>query len=344
MSTPKKFIYEAAFIRPIVILLLVIYHAFIIYQGGWSEPEGFEPNKAYWWISKLSYAFMLETFVFISGYIFALQLPKFEPNFGGGKLLVTNKLKRLILPSILFSIIYVVLFYTYESPIKTLYAILNGAGHMWFLPMLFWCFLFAWGLQKLPLNNTKKMIILLGAALISFLPLPLRLANAMYYLLFFYGGMLIFKQKDRIAKILTLKKIVLFWVAFLGVFVALTLLRTSLMEGFEHADLVKKVLFFSASKMCQILYAGLGVWAIYSTALYFTSKHQLSEGVIKIGGYCMCVYIFQQFILQILYYKTSLPILLGSNWLPWVATIITLILSILGTIILKKLPLAKELI
>lgn len=62
MSSKGKILSEIAVIRPILIILLVVYHSFIIYQGGWSEPIGFEHNRAYWRISKASYSFMLETY------------------------------------------------------------------------------------------------------------------------------------------------------------------------------------------------------------------------------------------------------------------------------------------
>ena len=63
----RDVLYEVAFIRPILIVLLVVYHAFIIYRGGWEPPVGFKNVVVYKWIAEVSYSFMLETFVFISG-------------------------------------------------------------------------------------------------------------------------------------------------------------------------------------------------------------------------------------------------------------------------------------
>jgi len=83
MST-REYLSEIAFIRPLLIVLLVMYHAFIIYMGGWQEPSGFIPCKGYEWIARFSYSFMLETFVFISGYLFAFQRLKKNESFGGG--------------------------------------------------------------------------------------------------------------------------------------------------------------------------------------------------------------------------------------------------------------------
>lgn len=42
---------EVSFIRPILILLLVFYHAFIIYDNGWHEPNGFCASEIYKWVA-----------------------------------------------------------------------------------------------------------------------------------------------------------------------------------------------------------------------------------------------------------------------------------------------------
>lgn len=41
------------------------------------------------------------------------------------------------------------------------------------------------------------------------------------------------------------------------------------------------------------------------------------------------VHIYQQFTLQILYYKTSLSQFVGLYWLPWIACVITFILVVI---------------
>ena len=41
MRVKMKLVDEVAFIRPILILFLVVYHAFLIYGGGWAQPVGY---------------------------------------------------------------------------------------------------------------------------------------------------------------------------------------------------------------------------------------------------------------------------------------------------------------
>lgn len=73
-------------------------------------PNGIHAVKIYYWIASLSYSFMLETFVFISGYVFGYQVrTKFGNNVDFHNC-VTKKAKRLLVPSIVFSAIYFIIF------------------------------------------------------------------------------------------------------------------------------------------------------------------------------------------------------------------------------------------
>ena len=60
VQQPRKMLNDVYIIRPMAIFLLVVWHSFIIYAGGWKKPEGFLPISEYWWLGKLSYSFMLE--------------------------------------------------------------------------------------------------------------------------------------------------------------------------------------------------------------------------------------------------------------------------------------------
>ena len=53
--------------------------------------------------------------------------------------------------------------------------------------------------------------------------------------------------------------------------------------------------------------------------------------LVKLSGYCFGVYIYQQFILQILYYKFNWISLVNPMLLPWVSAFVTLIVSLLLT-------------
>lgn len=345
MQKKENILTEVSVIRPILIILLVVYHSFIIYQGGWSEPVGFEPNETYWWISKASYSFMLEAFVLISGYVYAHQVA-LKPTLGEGKSLITNKLKRLILPSIIFSIIYFILDFEYKSLGQFASTVINGAGHMWFLPMLFWCFIGCYIINRIPINKKYKLLGLILIALVSYIPLPLRIGSTMYYLLFFYTGYVIYNLRAQISNWVTNKKVLLSWVVYICVFITFTIAISHLQNNYIETcnSIIIKALYISTQKLLTIIYASLGCFAIYITAVYAFKNKKVSPWIIKFGNISMGVYIIQQFVLIWLYYHTTLPIHLGSTYLPWAGLAITLIISTVGALMLKKLPYIGRLI
>ena len=89
-----------------------------------------------------------------------------------------------------------------------------------------------------------------------------------------------------------------------------------------------------------------GVCAIYLLTNYVIAKCRVrpASWVINVGAICFGVYIYQQFILQVLYYKTSLPQLVGPYWLPWIACVITFIFSIIFSRLTLKTRVGRYLI
>lgn len=184
MTIPQQ-LDEIVFIRLSLIVFLVLYHSFCLYTGAWEQLQDLPKIPAYMWISYTSYSFMLESFVMISGYLFAFQLSKREIRW---RYLINNKLKRLVVPSAVFSIAYILAFYPKPYSFSVLYDIINGVGHMWFLPMLFWCFVFTHCLYK---YRSSEKIFLFGLFFLTFvpnLPLFLRISNSLHYMFFFYLG------------------------------------------------------------------------------------------------------------------------------------------------------------
>lgn len=168
----KEMLPDVCIIRFILIFLLVLYHAFAIFSGDWASLDGYPEIESYWWIGKISYSFMLEAFVFISGYVFGYQVSR-KPYKLALKFLVKNKAKRLLLPCVVFSVIYYCFFYDFHRPIYVIaYSIIQGTGHLWFLPMLFWCFIFTSLVEKTGISRNYIVFITLLMSFGSVIPLP----------------------------------------------------------------------------------------------------------------------------------------------------------------------------
>lgn len=353
MIAEKKVLEDVVVIRLLLILLLVLYHAFAIFYGAWEKPPGVSDIQAYWWVASFSYAFMLEAFVFISGYILGYQTCKKESDIiFSFNSLIGKKVKRLLLPSLFFGSIYYVLFYDLNKPVgEILYTILNGCGHLWFLPMLLWCFVAIYAINKLHLKQTLVFPVALFCSLCSFLPLPLRLSNAMYYFLFFYIGFWCSTNHTCISRYFNSKYVVTSVCLFVGLFVSLTCANEFICtfcgidsvrcesvvgvvnggESLIYNELIVKCMRFFLQKLSRIIYAVCGVMMLFITINLFLKKKQIAyiSTLKKISTLCFGVYIYQQFILKYLYYHSELPLFCPSIVLPWIGFFISLIGSLL---------------
>lgn len=325
---------EVTLMRTILAILIVFMHAFTCYNHSWPAPEGFIDIPVYKWLARTSFAFTLEAFVFISGYLFAFQritLGK-KTSFG---VLVINKLKRLMLPSIIFSAVYFAIFYQYKGLGNLVYSIINGCGHMWFLPMLFWCFIGGWLFEQVKVKDVWKMAFLVCLNLFALISLPLQLKSATSYMVYFYAGVMVYKHKDAIQAAIMPKRLTLGWILFAVVFIVLRPMRDVLVYSDDASKLVKLAILVG-DNACQLVYASFGVMVFYCTAAYYTLRHQLKPFTIKLALCCFGIYLFQQFVLQLLYYKTSFPVIVGPYGLPWCGFVIAAVVSyILSALLLK---------
>jgi fucose 4-O-acetylase-like acetyltransferase len=141
--------------------------------------------------------------VFISGYVFGFQVRQKGAQLLSMNAIVRSKLKRLLLPSIVFSIIYLLIFGLKdgESIAQACYSIIDGRGHMWFLPMLFWCFIYIAFVEKFDFRTRTVVIAAFTCSFLSFLPLPFRMGSALYYFPFFYVGYAIRHKELKISNI-----------------------------------------------------------------------------------------------------------------------------------------------
>ena len=104
----KVFLGNIAVIRLVLILCIVIGHAFAIFSGAWSGIESIDIHEAcafYKFINPIFISFQLPAFVFISGYLLGKNKVKVdEKNF------VVQKFKRLYVPALVFGVLYYFLF------------------------------------------------------------------------------------------------------------------------------------------------------------------------------------------------------------------------------------------
>ena len=335
---------EIDFLRPILFIQLFLVHAFTIYtETSWPVPVGIVDVDSYDWIARLSYSCMLELFTFISGYVYYFVSTKKESSLGE---LFISKFKRLIVPSLVFSILYYWLLMDHrEVGIKLIYNIICGQGHLWYLPMLFGCFIIAYFIK----NTKKPGIFLIVACLISAFsrcPNVFRISQIAYYFFFFILGVFtcryrhealsVFKQNFTPLALSISTLFILSLVFLLPLNICLKEYSTDIwIEGYLMSALIRFI---------NIVYSVIGIafWFFISIRLsqcISTTPNWINQfNVLSMG-----VYIFHQFVLMFLYYYTPLPSVCGSFILPWVAILLTLPLSLLLSYLFRLSKFGKAL-
>lgn len=317
--------------RCILILSIVIGHVFAIYSlkesSSWTIPMGLSYISCYSWINSFFISFSLQAFVLISGYIYEYQ------GFRDG--VMAKKTKRLLIPLVLFGIMYMVLIEkTYGISIESVYHLLNGPGHLWFLPMLFWCFVIAIIFSpyiKKNINNPLLWIILVIISVSSVIVYPiLRINNALFYFIFFVLGMFSYIHRTLIMSWSVKKTIVL------GV--------TTLLLCIARYE-VSTLSFFCKSLFLTIINLCVGVTGsllLLKICLGLSNYNKL----ILIGSWSgfFGVYLIHQFIVKYLYYNCTFLTYINPYIIPFVVLVITLIVSIITSEILLHFKLTKKLI
>ena len=340
--TPNKYLGDICIIRIILIFLLIIYHSLCPYTSDfWDNPQGYN-IPVYYWIGRTSYSFMLETFVFISGVILGYQVLMKGTSILKFDKIVKSKIKRLLIPSIIFSSIYYLLFLDLsDSTVSVIKTITYGAGHMWFLPMLFWCFIAIYILTRISFNDKIIIPLLFIIACLSVvITLPLRINQSLYYLFFFYTGYSVGLHHIQMSKFVSIKWISIALILFGITFPLLSYCRYGIgvlelankMGGSMPLN-IRLLIGYSFQNLCQLIYSIIGVFLIYTSVNYLILKKKIAvtNRIVSISSYCFGVYIFQEFIIRIFYYKLGAISELNPYIFPWLSFAITLIISLILT-------------
>ena len=188
--------------RALATVLIVLGHSFAFYtagEGSWRIHSAVG-IPAYGYCATLCSTIGLASFVIISGYLYAYFL-YFKGRYADTKTFLLKKYRRLLVPYIIWGAVQVVLMPDQYGP-NTL---LNGAAHLWFLPMLAVVFIIFALTKHLWFRASAGQEALLLAALVVLFALskalrsygifpPPVLKQALYFMPLFYLGMLTAKE------------------------------------------------------------------------------------------------------------------------------------------------------
>jgi hypothetical protein len=200
--------------------------------------------------------------------------------------------------------------------------------------------------EKFKINPFIVLTISIIGSCTSAGELPFRLTAAITYFVFFYLGFGI--QREAFSFVKTSKPLTLSIVAFGVYIVGLLSLQWWVTPDIfqQEPQLILKGILYVSWKTLIFIVSLSGLLFCYWISRYYISikGNEVGFTLIKLSTYCYGVYICQQFILQVMYYKTDAPELLGPYFLPWAGIVITLIVSLALTHYMLKTNVGRFLI
>ena len=158
---------QCTFVKTILMAIVVVYHSCVFWTGSWSscgQQVAFESpylSVLAEWLN----SFHVYSFTLTSGFIYYYL--EFECNkYNDFKTLIYKKIKRLIVPYYFVALIWagpvaaIIHGYSFKE-LVTRYLFAISPNQLWFLWMLFWCFLFAKGTKKLIKNDKAATIMIM---------------------------------------------------------------------------------------------------------------------------------------------------------------------------------------
>lgn len=324
--------------RVLSILLIVMLHSLAFYTGAWAAPDDFQSVGLYKYLGKLCGSVAVPSFVFISGFLFRSQITTKKQDFAS---LIKKKAKRLLLPSVIFSILYVLLFNEEIFSLSSLFDILNGAGHLWFLPMLFWCFCASFYLFRLP--NKYSLLI---AALLTLLGggyLPFGISRMFYYLIYFILGGVFYSSKLNTKRFSSMLVAVLF-ISFFVIFSFENLMKETSFKVLEDYELLG-VLIDRGHAIIRAMYGCLGVVLLFMLSIRLSKYNFFNSPFFKLNvRLSFGIYIYHQFILVLLYRKLNLYYCAGPYLLPIIGFVSAITLSFALAYLTNKTKIGRQLV
>ena len=291
---------EVDVIRLLAIVLVVFSHCFALFNGSWSNPnqDYISEIKSYTILTDFISSFRMPAVVLVAGYIFMYFGQKRKQNLLN---LVSIKFKRLIFPMLFFGILYLVIFNSYDVNqfIRRLSA---GPGHLWFLPMLFWNFLFGFYLIKIR-NRYFQILIFFFLFVISgispYLPSLFSISKAAQFLVYFYFGSILWQFREYILNnFLNNSVLLVYFVLYLLIFVLFAVDK----DGFFFSNEVFSGLFLLVVNIIGVFYFYLIImYLIYNLHIY-----KIIQNVYILPVFLFVVSLLGSIVLTYLFLKTRL--------------------------------------
>ena len=304
-------------LRVLCILVVVFFHCYGMMYAEAHFPETVTEYKHLYFIPNhcVFINIAMPMFVFISGYLFEYLLQKGKyPTWGN---LLQKKGVRILLPYFVFGL----LFMATTGKWHPLQLLNGGYWHLWFLPMLFWCFILGYAIYRTKLNIFFEAIIFsltfIGSFTPTFIPKWFGLHAITQWFYWFYLGMLIYKYKETIYEYIEKYKLYIYLLLFYAI--------TTYLHPVEYGS--------------EKWYSNLSITVCMISIIYFIDKinwdkFKRANLIVKFSSYSFGIYIWHNWVALMLISNTSkqmfgLPTLAANHIIlfPLCFSLLTLVIS-----------------
>ena len=310
-----------SYLRVMSMLMVVLYHC-LCYYGVWGYDDAVTVSAYTCFARFLNYIDM-PMFIFISGFLYAHVL-----KWGGYNNLwdfIRNKCKRLLVPFGFWAVI-VSVFISNKSFSDFL---ICGASHLWFLGTLF----FQFGIFHFTKNvwtgfSEKKerlvftIMLVLSVALIKVPSNPgFIIYQTFGYMYVFYAGIIVCMRGMSMSRALSYKQ---------------TLLSLLILFCLSCSDF----------QLGKYIMKSLSLWVVVSIFMYAQTLYLRDNSIVRTLDSCsMGIYLLHHVILQyVLSYSMTHTYMNENLWLPFATFPVVLLLSLLMTLFMHRIPYLKSVV
>ena len=327
-------------LRAVGITLVVLRHSFSPYRNSWDVSKYYKYNIIADCLGQYISTISMPLFVFISGYIY-YYLRNNYGKYENYKTLFKKKSRRLIVPYLILSPIYIYFLIDYSSLKSFLFYMWSGAGHLWFLLMMFLMFIIYYKFEK---YLCKHYIFSIAIGIILYLlALPLSYVNLQplslvckYYIFFQVGNL--FNKYSSIILIYLKGKVLYIFLLHLILFSFYFFLINFFQNKYVLFAIDKTQLVLSLLALCFI-YGFLNILIVKYNSLLSKAKPIISY----VNNNSYYLYLIHEPLLKVFFtfmFVQKMPIILAIS----LAFIISMTISLILGNLLMKLKLGRALI
>ena len=216
--------------------------------------------------------------------------------------------------------------------------LLTGTGHLWILPMLFWCFVFELYLgQKI---SNKHLLIFAYLCTIPYPEIPV-IKISLYYCFFFHLGVLVFNNRQKVQSWLTTNRFIFILTAYAILFVVSTTMIARWLQIDDTTPIVKKAVLVHIRTILRLCYSILAVIIYYYIGYHLQVKRSIYNIIHSIAIYSFGIYIFQEILLRLVYYYSDVPFRLPGYMVPWFGFLLAFVCSYCLSYLLNRCRVTK---